>query len=183
MRFTFNEKKTAQAAAHLLRKGGGEMNYMKLIKLLYLADRQSLLARGLLISGDRLVAMKRGPVLSRVLNLIKKGTADDGHAWSQYISAPQDYEVRVQPTADCSGSELSPFETSILDRVFADFGHLTPWELVDRLHERDSFPEWRDPGDSAFDIHPEAILRQGAWSEEDIEEARNVASEMAMLGG
>jgi len=34
MRFKFNPRKTAQAAAHIARRHGGAINYMKLIKLL-----------------------------------------------------------------------------------------------------------------------------------------------------
>ena len=36
----FNEVKATQAAARLLRNRGGRMKYLKLIKLLYLADRE-----------------------------------------------------------------------------------------------------------------------------------------------
>ena len=70
MRLPFNEKKATQAAAYLLRLRGGRMSYMKLIKLLYLADRISLNRRGRPITTDRYVSMDRGPVLSRTLNLI-----------------------------------------------------------------------------------------------------------------
>ena len=37
--FIFDERKAAQAAAHLLRRHGSSMWDIKLIKLLYLADR------------------------------------------------------------------------------------------------------------------------------------------------
>ena len=69
MEFVFNDRKTAQAAAWLLDRQEGRMPYLKLIKLLYLADRQSLIESGYPITGDRLVSMDRGPVLSRVLDL------------------------------------------------------------------------------------------------------------------
>ena len=72
-RIRFNEKKATQAAAHLLRLRGGRMSYMKLIKLLYLADREALLRWGRTISTDRYVSMDRGPVLSRVLDLATDG--------------------------------------------------------------------------------------------------------------
>lgn len=38
----FNELKTAQLAAYLLKQGGGRMEYIKLINLLYLAEREHL---------------------------------------------------------------------------------------------------------------------------------------------
>jgi hypothetical protein len=39
IRFICNEIKTTQDAALFLKLNGGKMNYMKLIKLMYLADR------------------------------------------------------------------------------------------------------------------------------------------------
>ena len=41
-------------------------DYIKLIKLLYLADRAALIETGSPITGDRYVSMKFGPVLSNV---------------------------------------------------------------------------------------------------------------------
>ncbi len=38
----FDEVRATQAAAVLLKLAGGQMNYTKLIKLLYLADKQTL---------------------------------------------------------------------------------------------------------------------------------------------
>jgi hypothetical protein len=38
----FDEKKATEVAAFLLKMRGGKMSYLKLIKLLYLADRESL---------------------------------------------------------------------------------------------------------------------------------------------
>jgi hypothetical protein len=60
-KFKFNERKAVQAAGRLILQNG-EMNYMALIKLLYLIDRESLLRFGRSITGDKVVAMKQGPV-------------------------------------------------------------------------------------------------------------------------
>ena len=40
MASTFNERKAMEAAAHLLHRRGGQMHYLKLLKLLYIADRR-----------------------------------------------------------------------------------------------------------------------------------------------
>ena len=42
----FNEKKTTQAASRFLTLAQGQMNYMMLIKLLYLIDREALMKIG-----------------------------------------------------------------------------------------------------------------------------------------
>jgi uncharacterized phage-associated protein len=60
----FSEQKVAQMAAFFLHEGRDCMPLLKLIKLLYLADRESLRLHGMPISGDLVVAMPHGPVLS-----------------------------------------------------------------------------------------------------------------------
>src|SRR3972149_552546 len=103
IRFPFRERKAAQAAAHLLRLHGGAMYYILLIKLLYLADRQSLIETGQPITGDRLVSMDWGPVVSQTLTLISPGVNPEssiGREWYSYVSEPTDYKVsglRAQP--------------------------------------------------------------------------------------
>ena len=70
--FKFDERKAAQVAGRLISQGGGEMNYMALLKLLYLIDREALLRWGKTVTGDKIVAMKHGPVLSRIFDLISQ---------------------------------------------------------------------------------------------------------------
>jgi hypothetical protein len=48
----FDERKATEATALLLSLRGGQMHYMKLIKLLYLADRRALLRWGIPITTD-----------------------------------------------------------------------------------------------------------------------------------
>ena len=52
------------------------MNYTKLIKELYFSDREALRTKGFSITGDIYYSMKKGPVLSNLLNLIKGTLAD-----------------------------------------------------------------------------------------------------------
>ena len=42
----FNERRATEAAARFLKLRGGRMSYLKLIKLLYLLDREALLRWG-----------------------------------------------------------------------------------------------------------------------------------------
>ena len=43
IRFRFNAKKSAQAARKILMLSGGQRNYLELVKLLYLVDREALI--------------------------------------------------------------------------------------------------------------------------------------------
>src|SRR5229473_6211455 len=106
MQLRFNERKTTQAASLFLKHGGGRMNYMKLIKLLYLADRGAFLRWGRPVSGDRYFSMKLGPVLSVVHDLITEVPCPGEETiWSQHISPPSNYEVELK--ADPGSDELS----------------------------------------------------------------------------
>ena len=107
IRFKFNEKKTAQAVTVFLKKNGREMSYMKLIKLLYLVDRQALRLWERPLTGDIYFSMKHGPVLSNVLDIINNGEdPDDNSYWYKYITAPSNYKVKLN--ADREAYLLNP---------------------------------------------------------------------------
>src|SRR5713226_1079634 len=134
MRLRFNERKAMQAAGRLLELRGGRMSYLKLIELLYLADRDALLRWGRPITTDRYFSMDRGPVLGRVLDLVTDGE-DPGAPciWAQHISGPQDFKVQLKTEA--GRDELSDAELELLDEIFRKHGDKGRWELVDLTHK------------------------------------------------
>jgi len=67
----FSEPVVTQMAAYLLKKRGNRMAFIKLIKLLYLAERKAVSKWAEPISGDHFVSMPHGPVLSQTYELIK----------------------------------------------------------------------------------------------------------------
>jgi uncharacterized phage-associated protein len=158
----FDEKKVTEAAAFLLELRGGPMHYIKLIKLLYIADRQAFSDWGIPISNDNYVSMDNGPVLSQTYNLIKDG----GRIWSEYISAPfGDYEVRLKTRLQ-KKSRLSLAEEETLQKVFAEYGHQNRWKIVDFMH---TLPEWKNPGGSSIPISMNDILQALGEPEENIQ--------------
>lgn len=54
----FQEPKAAQAAAFMLYKANGRLEVLKLMKLMYLAERESFLRFGEGLTGDALVSMR-----------------------------------------------------------------------------------------------------------------------------
>src|SRR3954451_19324827 len=84
MHFRFHFERTLQASAHLLRLDGKRMGYLRLLKLLYIADREWLAETGDSITGDRALAMKNGPGLSPVYDLIRGDAAQSGQ-WDDFI--------------------------------------------------------------------------------------------------
>ena len=160
----FNEVKATQAAAHLLRNRGGRMKYLKLIKLLYLADREALARWGRPITTDNYVSMDNGPVLSQVLKRIDDGAAPgEPTFWTSHIVPCGDWDVML--TADPSDGQLSRAEDRLLDEIFREYGHRNRWDLVKLVH---TFPEWQDPNGSAKPITYRDILTALKKSDEEI---------------
>ena len=60
------------------------MNSMRLLKLLYIADRESLRETGRPITGGPVIAMERGPVLKEVYDLIL-GQHREMPLWAQFF--------------------------------------------------------------------------------------------------
>ncbi|HET7233999.1 MAG TPA: Panacea domain-containing protein [Longimicrobium sp.] len=177
MQPSFREDKATQAAALLLKWAGGSMNYMKLIKLLYLADRTALVRWGRPITFARAVSMKHGPVLSEVLDLINEGSPPGTRSlWNRAVSSPTNYEVRLN--GDCSADDLSDAEESVLVEVFNQYGSLDPWPLVDMLHS--TLPEWI-PTSSAIPIQYRDILLNEGWTEAEVAEVESELENVALL--
>ena len=84
MYFRFSTKKAIQAVGVLLRQTRGRMEHVRLLKLLYIADRQHLKSFHRPIVGNRLVAMKNGPLHSEIYNLVK-GEHLDEPLWSEFL--------------------------------------------------------------------------------------------------
>jgi uncharacterized phage-associated protein len=154
---TYREDKATQAAAFLLARHGGRMNHMKLIKLLYLVDREALLRWGRPVTFDWYYSLQHGPILSFTLNRINEDPEPANPTyWHRFISERRVHEVEL--LRDAPVDELSPAEVALLNDVFERLGHLTQWDLRDLSH---SLPEWRDPQGSRLPIEVGDILRAG----------------------
>lgn len=176
MRTRFREDKTTQAAARLLRLRGGRMSHLKLIKLLYLLDREALIRWGRPITYDWYYSMPHGPVLSFTLDRINGGGDEDTY-WSHYIGERTNHEVGLRRNADCPNDQLSPAEEALIEEVFEKYGSMTRWQLRDLSH---TLPEWQDPQGSSVRIDHADILRYGGMSDEDVQHVRDDLEEAAL---
>lgn len=179
MRTRFREDKTTQAAAQLLRLRGGRMSHLKLIKLLYLLDREALLRWGRPVTYDWYYSMPHGPVLSFTLDLINGGGAAPGGEsyWSRYIAERTGHEVQLREGSEAPRDQLSPAEEALIREVFETYGRMTRWQLRDFSH---TLPEWRDPQGSSVPIDHADILRHAGLSAADIAQIREELEETAL---
>ena len=136
MQLRFNFEKSLQAAGVLLRLEEGRMPYMRLLKLLYIADREMLAESASSITGDRGYAMKLGPVPSHIYSLVMGGgiRAQD---WEKCIQK-QGYAVKL--AGDPGRGKLSRGEIEKLTEVSERHRSQDRWEISDLTHD---FPEWK----------------------------------------
>ena len=172
MQFRFDEGKATQAAGFLIRAHGARMNYTALIKLLYLADRRSLAETGVPITGDRMVSVPHGPVLSGIYDRIKE-TAGYGSTWHEWIAPDGQYHVRLRK--DPPDDRLSRYEIATLQAIHDEHGLKTWQELRALTHK---LPEWQDPDGSSLPVDPERILEAVGKKPGEIERARSEAARM-----
>jgi uncharacterized phage-associated protein len=176
MRTRYREAKATQAAARLLRLRGGRMSHLKLIKLLYLVDREAYVRWGRPVTYDSYYSMPHGPVLSFTLDRINEPEENEGSYWSRVIDRKHDHEVSLR-SMEIPRDSLSPAEEALIDDVYSRFGRMNRWELRDFTH---TLPEWEDPRGSSAPIDPASILRSEGFSEEEIQEIASGLEESAL---
>lgn len=157
MTIGFNERKAAHVATYFALKQGGAINVLKLMKLVYLGDREFLSRYDAPILHDRLVSMPKGPINSNVYNCASGQV--DAKVWDSYLVDAANHMI-VCARSDLSPgdlNELSRAEIRVLDHVWAEFGHMNQWDLVQYTH--DHCEEWEDPEGSSSTIPYERILK------------------------
>ncbi len=135
MSLRFDFARSLQASAYLLRLDRKRMSYLRLLKLLYIAGREWLAKTGESISGDRACAMKNGPVLSTVYDLIKGNGSRAGH-WDDFIHT-EGYALEL--VKDPGRGELSSGIVEKLAEVSERYRGVDDREPSEQAHQ---FPEW-----------------------------------------
>lgn len=154
----YSPNKAAQMAAVFAHKQGGVINVLKLTKLLYLADRESLTKYGYPISYDRMVSMDHGPVLSRTLDLTNGFVNGPAAAkWDEWIGSRTGHDVSLKRDFSRDDlNELSAADMEVLEAVWHKFGEMDEWTLREWTHK--NCPEWNNPNGSSLPIDEVVLL-------------------------
>lgn len=168
--FRFNQAKSIQAIAFLLKQKpetNRSDNYMRVLKLLYFADRESIRETGTPITGDTFVALTHGPTLSRLCNLVRQ-EAPGGIEWDRFIER-DGYDIRL--IDDPGNGKLCKYEIELLRRIWEENRELGEWDVAQKSEE---LSEWvnNNPGKSSKYILLEDMLKAVGCPElqKDIEE-------------
>ena len=169
----FDEKKATALVARILSLAGGSLEYIKVLKLVYLADRESLNEQGCSISTDRWVSMKFGPVPSNTYRLMHQEDDPKNHpVWRQHIESLADYKIGLKsdPGTGC----MSEAELEIIQHIWEAYGRLDIWGPDGLIAYTHSLPEWEQPDPEglvqATSISLENILHALGKSKEEIDE-------------
>jgi uncharacterized phage-associated protein len=144
IQYQFNLDKAIATMVVFLRRLG-PMDKLKLIKLLYLADRDCFLMDGHPITGDTPVAMDHGPVPSACLDVLNGEIAS--HAFS--FLHVRDTEVSLDPNPP--GAQTDSFtaeEASVLDNTIQKYGSMSTSDLYRFVHQLPEYKDTHVPGTS-----------------------------------
>ncbi|MEE9428325.1 MAG: Panacea domain-containing protein [Paracoccaceae bacterium] len=171
---SYNPRKAAQTIAFFAMQKANTINVLKVVKLVYLADRESLRRRGHPIQDEARVSMPHGPVNSTTLDYLNGAYRDDG-GWSDYLQDRANNDVGLSnPNLTLAALDaLSNGDLAILKDVWTEFGQMDRFELADWTHNH--IAEWQDPKGSSLPIPLDRIMT-AVGVERPIERARELES-------
>lgn len=129
----YKARKAAQLCAHFALQEGLAIDKLKLIKLIYLAERKCLEDWHRPMLFDELFSLPHGPICSSTLNGI------DGRypksVWDEYIARHGNRVVPVKKFTREDFDEISDAEFDVIDVVWKQFGSLSASRLRNFTHD------------------------------------------------
>lgn len=141
MLLEFDYKKATQTINYLAKEEGGQIDKLKLIKLVYLADRYHLRRYGRPMINDTYFAMQLGPVGSSVKDIAEFSDFLDYEELkyaSKYL-ARGGQDNTVVSRLDVDMDIFSKSEVEALAFAYKEFGKYPAPVLVNIVHR---YPEW-----------------------------------------
>jgi uncharacterized phage-associated protein len=173
----FNTKRVIDATAKFIQFEGGNLNHLKLMKYLYLLEREAMTKLGISISNDSFSSMKHGPVLSHTLDLIRNHPIGDTKVeWDSYINN-NGYRLSLAKEPDFKS--LSKKLNEIIENLVEEHREKDKYQLRDYVH--DTCPEWK-PTESSLPLRIDEILQaSGEVDDDNISKKENQIDDAAFL--
>lgn len=177
MSFRFDITKATEVVCDLLRREGGAMNIMKLIKLVYALDRLSIQRRGIPVVGGTYFSLPNGPITSELLDLINSGGlwGEDASHWEELVSDRQNHEIGLRGP-EIATEHLAPSELKLIDEVYAEHGNKDQWQLREWSHEH--CEEWNPLARGRDRITLARMARAVGLNDAQIEQIEQDAEEL-----
>lgn len=136
--FPYNHELARAVAARFIQLEGGIINKMKLMKLMYLLDREAICEDGCAIVGGHYMSFAYGPVVSEELDAANYNT------WAGITRSKDGYELQLHGK-DFAFDLISEWVEEKIQTVYQKFGKMTPFELSEYTHQKENCPEWAAP--------------------------------------
>jgi uncharacterized phage-associated protein len=171
-RVTFNPKpdKLVDTMLYLASKGI-ELSQYKMVKLLYLADREHLRRFGRPITFDKYVAMPFGPVASAAFDLLKgKKALGVDPSDLPFERRKHDKIVLVErPKRDIDRAIFSRSDLMVLDQTVEDYGQMSFDQLYKLTHEHFAYDRaWKSRKTKADEMRFEDFLAEDASKDDRV---------------
>jgi len=165
MNQTNTDLKIARLAGYFLTLAGGKMHKLKLMTLLYLADRYALGNYKMQLTDDMFISTKNGPALAHT-RLMMNGEVLSNE-WNLLIQAEADHEISCPGHITSIQDDDDDFNTIAiitLERVWNEYGGYKPENLV--LLAKYDLKEWKEPVYGLIDALPlENVLKALAYDD------------------
>ena len=176
---SYDEEKTTQAASLLLELNDGKMNYMKLIKLLYNADREALKRWSKPITYDDYYSLPRGQVVSNTMDRIRHIALFFPKSF--FKNHIQTCGLNAVLRKDTDLDSLSFSEIELLKELDQQYKDKSPFDMEKEHHNPDLFPEYVDPEGSRVETDFAELLGVLGKSDEEIADLISNFEELALL--
>jgi|YNPMSStandDraft_1061717.scaffolds.fasta_scaffold10520_1 uncharacterized phage-associated protein len=121
----------------------GEADKIKLVKLIYLADKYHLIRYGRTITNDDYYAMEYGPVGTTLKDVLSYDSSNisehEKKYFSELIERKEAYTFQAKKDVNISFDMLSETDKEALNFVIEHFGNINSKQLSEYTHQ---YPEW-----------------------------------------
>lgn len=133
----FDPEKAVEAILYVAARVSHEPGFHRISKILYFADLMHLEDFGRQICGDVYVAMKHGPVPSRIYDMMKSSKGHECSELRGYVVGSFEIrnKIQVHPLRAVDLSALSSSEIRCLDKSIQENAHLSFGELTRKSHD------------------------------------------------
>lgn len=164
-------EKSIDVMHYIAKKTGHNITDVKLMKLMYFADRKALLETGFPITDDCYYIMNRGPILSSTLDHLNSYSSEVASIFEEPIKKVDGgfpvKELKLKSSEERDYESLAEVEISILDAVLEELGSMSTNEIVTHAHDGKNCPEWNFPKGTSLPLPIETILLHHGFTQDE----------------
>ena len=178
-RVLYDEVKAAQTTGLLLKLNGGKENLLKLIKLLYAIERESINRQLSPFTYDKLVSMPHGQVVSNTYDNIKSSPVG---IWGDcFKTTTEGREKTVHLLKECGTNKLSKANIALIKEIYQRNVDKSPEDLECEHHNPKITPEYINPHGSSIKTNYTSLLKFLGKTQIEIENFNADLKEMAFI--